>query len=83
MCNKYSNVRYGIGRKELKRLKQSTLSSYFKFLQDYKIPLAQQGKYNSQDGTIKFSNGSEILLMDLAFQPSDPLYTRLGSLELT
>ena len=39
--------------------------------------------YNAQDGVIKFANGSEILLLDLAYLPSDPLYERFGSLELT
>lgn len=38
---------------------------------------------NNQTNTITFNNGSEILLLDLAWQPSDPLYTRFGSLELT
>lgn len=83
MCNKYAGVRYAIGRQELKRLKQTTLNSFFKFIGDYEIPEDQAGHYNSQEGVIKFKNGSEILLLDLAFQPSDPLYTRLGSLELT
>lgn len=76
-------MRYAFGRSELKRLKQTTLNSFFKFLADYSIPEDQKGKYNEQAGSIKFDNGSEILLLDLAYQPSDPLYTRLGSLELT
>lgn len=83
MCNKYPWVRYFFWRQELKRLKQTTLATYFKFLWDYKIPEQQKWVYNSQDSTIRFSNGSEILLLDLAYLPSDPLYTRFGSLELT
>ena len=83
MCNKYPWVRYFLGRQELKRLKQTTLATYFKFLGDYNIPESQKGTYNAQDSVIKFSNGSEILLLDLAYLPSDPLYTRFGSLELT
>lgn len=83
MCNRYAWVRYFFGRQELKRLKQTTLSTYFKFLWDYSIPESQKGIYNAQDSVIKFSNGSEILLLDLAYLPSDPLYTRFGSLELT
>lgn len=82
-CNKYPWVRYFFWRQELKRLKQTTLATYFKFLGDYNIPESQKGIYNSQDSVIKFSNGSEILLLDLAYLPSDPLYTRFGSLELT
>lgn len=83
MCNKYPWTRYSFWRKELKRLKQTTLASYFKFLSDYNIPKAQEGIFNSQDSVIKFMNGSEILLLDLSYMPSDPLYTRLWSLELT
>jgi len=80
---KYPNTRWFFWRKELKRLKQTTLASYFKFCDDYDIPKAQRWNYNSQDSVIKFDNGSEILLLDLAYQPSDPLYTRFWSLELT
>lgn len=83
MCNKYAWVRFFFGRQELKRLKQTTLATYFKFLWDYNIPESQKWVYNSQDSVIKFQNGSEILLLDLAYLPSDPLYTRFGSLELT
>lgn len=83
MSNKYPWYRGFFGRQELKRLKQTTLATYFKFLWDYSIPESQKGIYNAQDSVIKFSNWSEILLLDLAYLPSDPLYTRFGSLELT
>ena len=49
---------------------------YEKFNQEF---LNSNTKYN----IIKFSNGSEILLLDCATQPADPLFTRFGSLELT
>lgn len=83
MRNKYPGTRWFFWRQELKRLKQTTLATYFKFLEDYKIPKSQQWIYNAQDSVIKFPNGSEILLLDLAYLPSDPLYQRFGSLELT
>jgi len=81
--NKYPWTRGFFGRKELKRLKQTTLATYFKFCQDYEIPESQRWVYNAQDSVIKFANWSEILLLDLSYMPSDPLYTRFWSLELT
>lgn len=83
MRQKYPGTTWFFWRKELKRLKTTTLASYFKFCEDYKIPQAQRGNYNAQDSILTFPNGSKILLLDLAHQPSDPLYTRFGSLELT
>lgn len=81
--NKYPGTRGFFGRKELKRLKQTTLATYYKFCEDYKIPHSQRWVLNSQDWVIKFENWSEILLLDLSYMPSDPLYQRFGSLELT
>lgn len=83
MCQKYWWTRWFFWRKELVNLRRTTLNTYYKFLEDYKIPEANRGKLNWQDNTIRFKNGSEILLLDLAYQPSDPLYTRFWSLELT
>lgn len=83
MANKFPWTRWFFWRKELTNLKKTTLNSYYKFLQDYKIPKVNSGKLNSKDNFITFMNGSEILLLDCAYQPTDPLYTRFWSLELT
>lgn len=83
MCMKYPQTRWFFWRKELVNLRRTTLNSYYKFLWKYEIPEENRGKLNWQDNTIRFNNWSEIILLDLAYQPSDPLYTRFGSLELT
>lgn len=83
MCQKYPWTRRFFWRRELTNLRKTTLNSYYKFLWEYEIPETNRGKLNWQDNTIRFSNSSEILLLDLAYQPSDPLYTRFWSLELT
>ena len=41
------------------------------------------GRLDKKYNIIRFTNGSEILLLDCATQPADPLFTRFGSLELT
>ena len=83
MCQQYPWTRRFFGRKELTNLKKTTLNSYFKLLQHYNIPEWDRWVLNGQDNVIKFRNWSEILLLDLAYKPSDPLYTRFWSLELT
>lgn len=81
---KHPGTRGLIGRAELKKLKLTTLRT---FEQNWK--LFYQGKQpvsiniNHQDSVIYFSNGSEIILMDLSYMPSDRDFARLGSLELT
>jgi len=83
MCMKYPNTRWFFWRKELTNLRRTTLNSYFKFCADYKIPEDDRWILNWKDNVIRFTNWSEILLLDLAYKPSDPLYTRFWSLELT
>ena len=75
--------RWVIWRKELVNLKRTTLETYWKMMKYYEVPKNCWWVLNWQTNTIKFPNWSEIVLLDLATQPSDPERTRLGSLELT
>ena len=80
-CIRYPGSRWVMGRKELKRLKETTLATFFEV--SNKFGFSKQFDYNAVDGAIKFKNGSLILLKDLAYQPSDPNFDSLGSLEIT
>ena len=82
-CLAYPETRWFIGREELKRLRESTLMTFFKVCKRYGIIIDQDFKYNGQDYYIQFTNGSRIDLLDLKFLPSDPLYERYGSVEYT
>ena len=62
---------------------KTTVNTYYKLWQDYEIPKKFMGHLDKKYNIIRFDNGSEILLLDCATQPWDPLFTRFGSLELT
>ncbi len=82
-CLAYPGTGWGLARKELVNLKKTTLLTLFKVFQEMNICEGRDYNYNGQLNMIQFSNGSEIFLIDTAFKPSDPLYTRFGGYELT
>ncbi|MDP1728662.1 MAG: LAGLIDADG family homing endonuclease [archaeon] len=79
---RFPGYRSFIGRKELKRLMQSTFITFQKVCQFHKIPQSLW-KLNGQYNYIDFSNGSRIDFLDVDLQPADPLFERFGSLEYT
>ena len=81
-CIKYPSTRWVIGRSKLKSLKETTLNTWFEVQKHLGID-SSKFKYNSQDGTITYFNGSVIILKDLFLYPSDPNFDSLGSLEIT
>ena len=83
VCGKYPNTRWLMGRSKLKTLKQTTLRTFFDVCKMWGIENGRDFSYNSMDGIILFTNGSEILLKDLFLYPSDPNFDSLGSLEIT
>lgn len=82
-CLSYPGTGWGLGRKELKNLKRTTLLTLFKVFNKYRLVYRKDYNYNQQDQIITFANGSQIFLIDTAYQPSDPLFLRFGGYELT
>jgi hypothetical protein len=80
---KYPGTRGLIGRAELKKLRLSTLATFFELCTKYNLIAGKHFTYNGQDHVINWYNGSQIILMDLADMPSDPDFGRFGSLEIT
>ena len=83
MCIKYPWVRFAFVRDTIKNLKNTTVVSLEKFYSIYNIPENLRWKVSEQKSQITFQNWSTILLLEGCYYPSDPLYNRFGSLELT
>jgi hypothetical protein len=82
-CLSFNGVAYALSRKELSVLRKTTLLTLFNLINYYNLKDGDDYKYHEQKNKLTFKNGSEIFLIDMAYQPSDPLYTRFGGLELT
>lgn len=80
---KYSGTRWVMGRASLKTLKETTLNSFFNVCAIQGVRPKTHFTYNASSNIITFNNKSEIFLKDLAYYPSDPNYSELGSLEIT
>jgi len=83
MCLQYGNTRYLIGRTVLTQLRLTTLNTLFDLLNFMGLKSGQHFTYNGQSNVLTFYNKSEIIFKDLQYNPSDPNYDSLGSLEIT
>lgn len=81
MCLAHPNTRWLMGRSKLKTLKETTLNTFFEL--SSLLNIGHEFTFNGQSNSIKFRNGSEIILKDLFLYPSDPNFDSLGSLEIT
>lgn len=83
LCLTYPGIRCLIGRTVLQQLKMTTLNTLFETLGSMNLKSGTHYTYNGQSNIITFTNGSEIVLKDLAYSPSDPNFDSLGGLEIT
>lgn len=80
-CIRFPELRAVVARKTLKSLKESVLNTIKKILREWGLEEDVNYKINNLDNTILFWNESVILMKELAYQPSDSSYSRLGSSE--
>jgi len=79
----YEGTHYFIARKKLNDLRKFTIPSIHECFKDWGIKLNDYAKYNGQDNVFEFKNGSKVFLIEAAYMPSDPLYMRFGSMQMT
>ena len=82
-CRDYPGIRIALGRKEMKRLKETTIVTLLTKVHKYLGVTKNEYVYHDQKGTISYINGSQIMLVDLKWEPSDPDVDTLGSSEFT
>ncbi|CAB5208369.1 phage_term_2, phage terminase, large subunit, PBSX family [uncultured Caudovirales phage] len=82
-CITYPESRWVLARNQITLLKQTSLVTLFEVMKVCGLKQDTHYTFNQQDNIIKLFNGSEILLKDIAYRPSDPNYDFLGGLEIT
>jgi hypothetical protein len=80
-CLKFKGSRWLMGREELETLRGTTLKSFNKEMR--KQGVYPDVHYRLSGKTIFFNNGSEIVLSELKYYPSDEDFDYLGSMEIT
>ena len=81
-CLAYPNIKAFAARNELKSLLDSVYETFRKVKRTYGIS-DDLFKFNAQRNYIRFTNGSQINLIEVAYKPSDPMYEDVGSTEYT
>lgn len=82
LCFRYPGIRAFVARNELKRFMTTTYLTFLKVCKEHSIP-DTAWNLNSQHNYITLCNGSRIDILDVAYQPRDPMYERFGSTEYT
>lgn len=82
MCLTYDKTHYFIARKKLNDLRKFTIPSLHEVFTLFNLE-SKDYNYNGQDNYFEFFNGSKIFLIDAKYLPSDPMYERFGSMQMT
>lgn len=78
----YAGTHYFIARKKLNDLRKFTLPSIYEVFEGWGIKQAHY-RFNGQDNFFELYNGSKVFLLEASYMPSDPLYMRFGSMQMT
>ena len=79
----YPNTNYFIARQELNDLHKFTVSSIQEVFSYWGLKFDDYAKYNGQDHAYYLTNGSKVFFIACKETPTDPLYERFGSMQMT
>jgi phage terminase large subunit len=78
----YPGTHYFIARKKLNDLRKFTIPSIYEVFKHWGLT-EHYYKFNAQDSVFTLYNGSKVFLLEAKYHPSDPLYMRFGSMQMT
>ena len=78
----YPETMYFIARKKLNDLRKFTLPTIFEVFQNWGVT-ERYYRFNGQDNFFQLYNDSKVFLLEASYMPSDPLYARFGSMQMT
>ena len=79
----YPETHYFIARQELTDLRKFTIPTIHEVIKNFGLQLDEYMTFNGQDNVYNLSNGSKVYLIACKEIPSDPLYERFGSMQMT
>lgn len=79
----YPETYYFIARKELVDLRKFTLPSVNEVFKNWGLDISYYAPYNDQSHCFNIYNGSKVFFIACPETPSDPLYERFGSMQMT
>lgn len=78
----YPGTHYFIARKKLNDLRKFTRPSIHEVFDLWNVT-QNEYNYNGADNFYQMHNGSRVYLLEAKYYPSDPLYERFGSIQMT
>jgi hypothetical protein len=79
----YPDTHYFIARKELNDLRKFTVPTIHEVFKNWGLKIEDFAQFNGQDNAFTLYNGSKVFLIACSEVPSDPLYERFGSMQMT
>lgn len=79
----YPETHYFIARQELIDLRKFTIPTIHEVFQNFGLKFDDYCSFNGQDNVFNLTNGSRVYLISCKAIPSDPLYERFGSMQMT
>jgi phage terminase large subunit len=79
----YPNTHYFIARQELSDLKSHTLPTIYEVFKNWELNFTDYAKYNDQSHIFYLYNDSMVYFIACKEMPSDPMFERFGSMQMT
>ena len=79
----YPETHYFIARQELTDLRKFTIPTIHEVFKNWGLKIEDYASFNGQDNVYTLYNGSKVYLLAVKEIPSDPLYERFGSMQMT